>query len=166
MLDCIVLGPSENAATPPLAVVLAALDAAGLGEGGAGGSLEHLAHALSRLGRALDVAGGADALADLLSLGWLAMARRRRASAHLFRRHGLLAGLVQLLDGLGIESEILLAAHQDDGQAGAEVQHLGDPLREVSRCGGGRARRTFSCTLSRESGESMAKQMRMTCESG
>lgn len=25
---------------------------------------------------------------------------------------------------------------------------------------------TFSCTLSRESGESTAKQMRMTCESG
>jgi hypothetical protein len=94
------------------------------------------------------------------------MARGGRASAHLFRRHGLLAGLVQLLDGLCVESEILLAAHQDDGQARAEVQHLGDPLGEVSGCGEERARQTFSCTLSRESGESMAKQMRMTCESG
>jgi hypothetical protein len=40
----------------------------------------------------------------------------------------LLGSLVQLLDGLLVEAQILLAANQDDGQALAEVQDLGDPL--------------------------------------
>lgn len=41
----------------------------------------------------------------------------------------LLGSLVQLLNRLLVEAQILLAADQDDGQALAEVQHLGDPLR-------------------------------------
>ena len=51
-----------------------------------------------------------------------------RCKTYLFRSHGLLRGLVELLDGLGVVAEILLAADEDDGQAGAEVQDLGDPL--------------------------------------
>jgi hypothetical protein len=35
---------------------------------------------------------------------------------------------VEFLDGLCIETQVLLAAYKDDGKAGAEVQHLGDPL--------------------------------------
>jgi hypothetical protein len=35
---------------------------------------------------------------------------------------------VQLLDGLLVEAQILLAANKDDGQALTEVQDLGDPL--------------------------------------
>jgi hypothetical protein len=95
------------------------------------------------------------------------------AVTYLLRSNRLLGGLVQLLNGLLVEAQILLATNEDDGQALAEVQNLGDPLREgVSRAvvdGGSQRRgvqRTFSWTLSRESGESMAKQMRMTCESG
>jgi hypothetical protein len=44
---------------------------------------------------------------------------------------------VQLLNGLLVVSQILLAADEDDGQAGAEVQDLGNPLEEddsVSIC--------------------------------
>jgi hypothetical protein len=44
---------------------------------------------------------------------------------------------VQLLDGLLVVSQILLAADEDDGQAGAEVQDLRNPLEEdesVSIC--------------------------------
>lgn len=41
---------------------------------------------------------------------------------HLFSGDRLLACLVQLLLGLGVISEILLAANQDDGQALAEVE--------------------------------------------
>lgn len=41
---------------------------------------------------------------------------------------GLLAGLAELLNGLLVVSQILLAADEDDGQALAEVQNLGDPL--------------------------------------
>jgi hypothetical protein len=48
--------------------------------------------------------------------------------AYLFRGNGLLRCLVQLLNGLLVVSQILLAADEDDGQAGAEVQDLGDPL--------------------------------------
>ena len=63
--------PLENAARLPPSLAVAAGDAARLGQGSPGGGLEHLAHALSRLGRALDVAGSADSLADLLALGRL-----------------------------------------------------------------------------------------------
>jgi hypothetical protein len=35
---------------------------------------------------------------------------------------------VQLLNRLLVEAQILLAANEDDGQALAEVQNLGDPL--------------------------------------
>lgn len=38
---------------------------------------------------------------------------------------------MQLLDGLLVEAQILLAADEDDGQALAEVQNLGDPLGHV-----------------------------------
>jgi hypothetical protein len=41
----------------------------------------------------------------------------------------LLGSLVQLLNGLLVEAQILLATDEDDGQALAEVQNLGDPLR-------------------------------------
>jgi hypothetical protein len=39
-----------------------------------------------------------------------------------------LAGLAELLNGLLVVSQILLAADEDDGQALAEVQNLRDPL--------------------------------------
>jgi hypothetical protein len=41
----------------------------------------------------------------------------------------LLRGLVQLLNGLLVEAQILLATDENDGQALAEVQNLGDPLQ-------------------------------------
>lgn len=75
---------------------------------------------------------------------------------------------MQLLNGLLVETQIPLATDEDDGQSLAEVQDLGNPLFDCQyvmrpeQMG----RRTFSWTLSRESGESMAKQMRMTWESG
>jgi hypothetical protein len=41
----------------------------------------------------------------------------------------LLRGLVKLLNGLLVVTEILLAANEDDGEALAEVQDFGDPLK-------------------------------------
>lgn len=92
---------------------------------------------------------------------------------------GLLAGLSELLNDLLVVSQILLAANEDDGETLAEVQNLRDPLRlrhvsakALSQGNSGRAAvaaagdRTFSWTLSRESGESTAKQIRITWESG
>ena len=76
---------------------------------------------------------------------------------------------MELLNGLLVVTEILLAANEDDGEALAEMQDFGDPL-ELVLAKGGKGRsvrlRTFSWTLSRESGESMAKQIRITWESG
>jgi hypothetical protein len=46
----------------------------------------------------------------------------------LLRRDGLLAGLAELFNGLGVVSQILLAANQDDGKTLAEVKNLGNPL--------------------------------------
>lgn len=79
---------------------------------------------------------------------------------------------MQLLNRLLVEAQILLAANEDDRKALAEVKDLGDPLEHtVSGCCHWPVGRlgdqcTFSWTLSSESGESMAKQIRMTCESG
>lgn len=100
------------------------------------------------------------------------------AAAHLLGRDGALICLAELLDDAGVAPEILLAADEDDREARAEVHDLGDPLWAKAAGQHGRARRqrvaaaamrktrAFSWTLSSESGESTAKQMRMTCESG
>lgn len=76
--------------------------------------LKHLADTLVGLGRALEVLVGTNLLADLLTL---------------FRRDRLLARLTQLFNCLRVVAQILLAANQDDGQALAKVQNLGNPLQ-------------------------------------
>lgn len=119
------------------------------GQGSAGGGLEDLADTVTRLGRALDVALGANLLGD---------------SKTLLARDGTLVHAGKVLDGLGVVAQVLLASNENDGEAVAEVEHLRDPLRRlVKHASKGPA---FSWTLSSESGESIAKQMRMTCESG
>jgi len=57
---------------------------------------------------------------------------RRRKGTNLGLGDGPLARLLQLLDGSGILSKILLATDEDDGEVGAEVQDLRDPLRKQS----------------------------------
>jgi len=91
---------------------LAALPLA-VGEGCTCRVLKDLPDALACLCRALDVLDGADSLLHFLAL-----------------LHGdwLLGSLVQLLNGLGVESQILLAAYKDNREPGAEVQDFGDPL--------------------------------------
>jgi hypothetical protein len=59
----------------------------------------------------------------------VATGRRPRRKTHLLRSHWLLRGLVELFNSLLVEAQILLAAHEDDGQALAEVKHFGNPLR-------------------------------------
>jgi hypothetical protein len=63
--------------------------------------------------------------------GW---ARRHQEGlktiTYLLGGDGLLARLAELLDGLVVVTEILLAANQDDGETLAEVQDLRDPLEE------------------------------------
>lgn len=49
-------------------------------------------------------------------------------ATYLLVRHGLLAGLAQLLNGLGVVAEILLAADQELGDIRAKVMDLGAPL--------------------------------------
>ncbi len=91
---------------------------------------------------------------------------------YLLRGHWPLVRLPELLNYTGVAPEILLAADKDDGETGAEVHDLGNPLHDHDLLRQGRdlrdrkRGRTFSCTLSSESGESTAKQMRMTWESG
>lgn len=115
--------------------------------------------------------------------------RIRGESTYLFGRDGLLGGLGEFFNGLGVVTKIHLAANKDDGKALAEVKNLGNPLDKsqsyafktkplsllVYRHGRshfhlsnnlGATERTFSWTLSSESGESTAKQIKMTWESG
>lgn len=47
---------------------------------------------------------------------------------YLLGRDRLLAGLAELLNGLVVVSQILLATNQDDGEALTEVKNLRDPL--------------------------------------
>lgn len=51
--------------------------------------------------------------------------------AYLLRGYRLLRRLVQLLDGLLVIPQILLAPNEDDGQALAEMQDFGDPLQHT-----------------------------------
>lgn len=78
-----------------------------------GSSLEDITNSLSGSSGALDVSTSTDLLSNGLSLSL---------------SDGPLAGLLQLLDGSGILSEILLATDKDDGEVGAEVKDLRDPL--------------------------------------
>jgi len=48
--------------------------------------------------------------------------------AYLLGSDWLLRGLVQLLNSLGIISEVLLASNEDDGKTLAEMQDFGNPL--------------------------------------
>jgi hypothetical protein len=48
--------------------------------------------------------------------------------SYLFWGNWLLAGLVELFDSLLIITQILLATDEDDGEATAEMQNLGNPL--------------------------------------
>ena len=98
-----------------------------------------------------------------------------RKVTYLLRSNRPLVGLPELLNHSGVAPEILLAADEDDGETGAEVHDLGNPLWGKTHGGNKRQNsaevtkedvRTFSCTLSNESGESTAKQIRMTWESG
>jgi hypothetical protein len=150
------------------AALLGLLGVAGR-ERGSGGVLEHLSHAFVCLCRALEVFLGTQLLTDILSLDYVLgdwKMKRVGTSTRLLWGNGLLRGLVELLDRLLVVTQILLAANKDDGQALAEVQDFGNPLQKVSDKGARPNMRdsghTFSWTLSSESGESIAKQIRIT----
>lgn len=75
--------------------------------------LEHLPNSLTGLGTALNVALGTDLLSysqTLSALNW--------ALVHPF----------QILFGLAVLAEILLARDEDDGKTLTEVEDLGNPL--------------------------------------
>lgn len=92
------------------------------------------------LGRALNVLLGTDLVLDLSCLQDVSATshvdrvrrkcRKRLAMTYLLLSNGGLRGLVQLLDGLGVVSQILLAANKDDGKTLAEMKDLGDPLKQ------------------------------------
>ena len=96
--------------------------------------------------------------------------QKRWALSYLFRSDWSLVGPPKLLNDSRVTPDVLLATDEDDGETTAEVLDLGDPLKcnlsHETKDKGGLRKRTFSCTLSKESGESTAKQMRMTWESG
>lgn len=55
---------------------------------------------------------------------------------YLLGADGLLACLAELLNGLVVVTQILLAADEDDGKALAEMQDLRNPLQETSALAG------------------------------
>ena len=54
----------------------------------------------------------------------------RRLETYLLWRDWPLVGLPELLNNSLVAAEILLAAHEDDGETGAEVHDLGNPLHD------------------------------------
>ena len=95
------------------------------------------------------------------------------SETHLFRSDRSLARLPEFLNYTWVASKVLFASNKDDRQTSAEMHNFGNPLRErigsefafqgMEKSGKGRKKKhTFSWTLSSESGESTAKQMRIT----
>lgn len=63
------------------------------------------------------------------------MSQKTCGVTYLLRGDGLLRGLGELFNSLGVVAQILLAANKDNGETLAEVKNLGNPLRDrVSRC--------------------------------
>jgi len=56
----------------------------------------------------------------------------QRVKTHLLLGDGSLRGLVKFLNGLLVVSKILLTSNEDDREALAEMQDLGDPLSETN----------------------------------
>ena len=114
-------------------------------------SLKYFSNALVRDCTALDILIGANLLTYFLAL---------------LSRDGLEFHFGQFFDRLPIVAEVALASNENDGQTFAEVEDFTDPLPITSVAGLwnnlAKAVRTFSGTLSRLIGESMAKQMRIT----
>jgi hypothetical protein len=97
--------------------------------------LEDLPDAVAILCRALDVLDGTNSLLDFLTLeivlaSWLRLEifGNKKMQTYLLHCNRLLRGLVQLFNSLWVESQILLAADEDDWEPRAEMQHFGDPL--------------------------------------
>lgn len=112
----------------------------------AGRVLEHLPDALTRPRRALEIVPGTNLLCYRHALQRVRIstnANAGRAAApshtegawqehkmatHLLRGNRPLVRLPELLNDSGVPPEILLAADEDDGKAGAKVHNLGNPL--------------------------------------
>ena len=130
--------------------------------------LEHLSNTLTSSSGALEVTS-VDPISNSLTLR---MTRLEPFSSpgvfitYLFHSHWFLAHPLQFFIHPGIISEVHLAADQDHREAWAKMQNLRYPLHTSKLVE--RFHRlehwlhTFSSTLSSESGESMAKQIRMT----
>lgn len=130
----LVKGDGTSLQDSALALLLACLGQ----KGSAGSSFENLTDTFIGPGRAFEVLVGADLLADFLTLDdkertyqWPApKVGESHLSTYLVGRDGLLGGLVQLFIGLRVVTKIHLAANKDDGQALAEMEDLGNPLKE------------------------------------
>ncbi len=55
--------------------------------------------------------------------------------SYLLGSHRLLAGLVELFDGLLVVTQILLTTDEDDGETTAEMKDFRDPLQAASVSG-------------------------------
>ena len=85
--------------------------------------------------------------------------------AYLFRSHWPLIYHLQCLNHSGTTSEILFASYQEHRNTRTEMRNLEDPLHDDVSLKAHQAEyaiRTFSLMLSSESGESIAKQIKMT----
>jgi len=97
--------------------------------------LEDLSHTLTGTGGAFEVVASADLLSDCHTLCFCVSSKRgldKLNATDLFRGHRTLVGLPEFLDSLGVTSQVLLAANKDDGQTGAKVHDLRDPLHRRS----------------------------------
>ena len=71
----------------------------------------------------------------LLCLGSAVSGQTQGQHTYLLGADGLLACLAELLNGLVVVTQILLAADQDDGKSLAEMEDLRNPLQEASASG-------------------------------
>lgn len=132
---------------------------------------KHLPDTLVCLCRAFEVLLGSNLLADVLSLGAVSVVH-----ADVLRRVLTCSGVTGFWEVLCSSSIVFWSKRRSFLQP---TRMMGRPWQKcrtseihcanVSGCsyvGRGHVFHTFSWTLSSESGESMAKQIKMTCESG
>lgn len=139
---------------------------------GSSGVLKDFANTFVSLGRTLEIFDGADLLADVLGL-WRILASddvtNQLKERHIPARVSLAsakfcAALQSSFDHISNlvyspqgQLVVLDRSARLRKSTASRVRHIKYSIKPVL---------TFSCTLSSESGESTAKQMRMTCESG
>ena len=96
------------------------------------GILEYFTDTFARLGRTFEIVLCTNLLCDSHALHDIKTGfskKNKRNHTHLFRSHGSLIRLPQLVDHTWVTSKILLTSNENNGQTSTEMHDLRNPLK-------------------------------------